>query len=231
MKRCIYVIAAGSVVLSGCTGGANIAISPSLAASTERLSLRGMGGGERGAFQLGSSEGRFTRNARQDVHGRGLTVRNYGGATFKAGGPEFGGQLEAMCDFEEEEHNVGAVTVAGLRFAYRCAFRRSGVLSGGLVLEEVPTNPGKILSGRTRAGEVHLNGKVLNIRPIHRLEGSRLAGGTPVGYAFDIEGKEVGAVDLNGLNKSVYAPPPGQLREAVVAASLALSVLWDPVEF
>jgi hypothetical protein len=37
-------------------------------------------------------------------------------------------------------------------------------------------------------------------------------------------------VDLNGGTKTIFAPRAGPEREAVLAASLALSILWDPDE-
>ena len=52
----------------------------------------------------------------------------------------------------------------------------------------------------------------------------------PLGYAFEANGRQVGAVDLNGTKKTIYAPPSGPERELVIAASLALSILWDPGE-
>jgi hypothetical protein len=41
-----------------------------------------------------------------------------------------------------------------------------------------------------------------------------------------MHGREIGALDLNGLNKTIFAPRLGPEREAVLAASLALSILW-----
>ena len=50
----------------------------------------------------------------------------------------------------------------------------------------------------------------------------------PLGYRFVESGREVGAADLNGVTKTVFAPRAGGTREAVFAGSLALSILWDP---
>ena len=59
--------------------------------------------------------------------------------------------------------------------------------------------------------------------------GGGLPTGMPLGYAFDVGGRQIGAVDLNGTNKTIYAPSrPGPERDAVLMASLALSVFWDP---
>jgi hypothetical protein len=71
----------------------------------------------------------------------------------------------------------------------------------------------------------------VGIRPIHHAASGGLPTGMPLGYAFEIAGRQVGAVDLNGTGKTIYAPrQPGPERDAVLMASLALSVFWDPGE-
>ncbi len=60
------------------------------------------------------------------------------------------------------------------------------------------------------------------------MAGDRVPAGTPLGYAFHLDGRQIGAVDLNGTDKTIYAPRAGPEREAVLAAGLALSIFWDP---
>ena len=85
------------------------------------------------------------------------------------------------------------------------------------------------MAGRTRAGELRLGQLTVAIRPIHQAQGGGLPTDMPLGYAFDVGGRQIGAVDLNGTNKTIYAPrQPGSERDAVLMASLALSVFWDP---
>jgi hypothetical protein len=198
-----------------------------VAATTERLEVTGMGAGESGRFRLGGAEGRFTRSAMTErLHG-GPVGRRYGGGRFDLRGSELGGQLAGRCSYNEEELDFGSIQLPAAPFAYRCGFsREGGQIAGALILEEVPSRPGKLLSGRTLAGEMHMGGTVLEIVPIHDIEGGRLPTGTPLGYSFAVDGREIGAVDLNGLNKTIFAPQLGPEREAVLAASLALSVLW-----
>ncbi|HZG46496.1 MAG TPA: hypothetical protein VEZ41_09565, partial [Allosphingosinicella sp.] len=103
-------------------------------------------------------------------------------------------------------------------------------IRGGLLLKEVPTSR-SILAGRTRAGELEIGDLTLQVRAIHDMEGGSVPTGTPLGYAFHLGGRQIGAVDLNGDNKTIFAPAaPGPAREAVLLASLALSVFWDPGE-
>lgn len=220
-----------AISLPGCIRDAEIAMPYQLAAVSQRLELTGMGGGERGSFRLGASSGKFTRSSYQHTSYDGFLVRNSGGGTFAAAGAEFGGELSGQCKFDEEERNAGIVVVPALRFAYRCRFQRDGQpIRAGLILEEVPRSPGKLLSGRTRAGELHIDDKVVGIRAIHDMKGGRMPTGTPLGYMFEVDGRQIGAVDLNGGDKTIFAPQSGPEREVVLAASLALSILWDPME-
>lgn len=224
-----FVLAA--VLLAACVRDARIAVPSDLAAVSERIELTGMGNGERGSFRLGASEGRFTRSSLQEGYDGGFLKRDFGGGSFEVAGPEVGGTLSGRCEHERTERNVGALVVPDQRFAYRCGFERDGrPIEAGLILEAVPSRPDKLLSGITRAGEIHLGGHVLGIRPIHEMEGGRLPTGMPLGYAFDLDGRSVGAVDLNGADKTIYVPPSEPARETVIAASIALSILWDPGE-
>jgi hypothetical protein len=66
------------------------------------------------------------------------------------------------------------------------------------------------------------------VHSIHRDGGGGLPSPNALGYSFSVDGREIGAVDLNGLNKTLYVPSTGPDREAVIAASVALSTFWDP---
>ena len=215
--------------LTGCTE-AHIAMPSDVAANTERLELTGMGGWQEGRFRLGHSEGRFSRRATQTTL-FDTFVRNAGGGTFEIIGPEVDGGLVGRCGFDEREVNLRIVVVPDGRLTYTCRFDRNGrQVDGGLFLAEVPNGSG-LLAGRTRAGELQMGQLTVGIRPVHHAQGGGLPAGMPLGYAFDIAGRQIGAVDLNGTNKTIYAPrAPGPERDAVLMASLALSVFWDPGE-
>lgn len=228
MKVKLLIMGAlAATTLTGCVREAQIAMPADLQASTERLEIAGMGYGERGDFTLGASHGQFTRLSLQT--GDGFVVDNVGRGRFEVAGPELGGRVSATCGFHERELDMGAVVATRDRLAYGCNFERDRVpLPGGLLLAEVPTS-GSVLAGRTRAGELQIGDLRIGIRAIHDMEGGRLPSGTPLGYAFDIGGRQIGAVDLNGGDKTIYAPrAAGPEREAVLMASLALSIFWDP---
>lgn len=223
-------VALCAALVSACVPDAQIAIPGELRTQTDRIELTGMGGWERGNFRLGAAPGSFTRHARQ-TRNDGFHVQNIGGGSFDVAGTETGVRLSGRCGFHEEEFAAGMVTAPGLRLAYGCEFARAGdKLPGGLLLKEVPTSD-SILAGRTQSGELDLGGLKLGIRAIHDMEGGRARSGTALGYAFDVGGRRIGAVDINGPNKTVYAPrAPGPEREAVLLASLALSIFWNPDE-
>ena len=224
-------LALAAALSSGCVREARIALPSDVQARTERIELTGMGGWERGEFRLGaSSSGTFTRRSLQ-TRLADFYVQNIGGGSFDVAGPELGARLSGRCGFHEEEFDTGVVVAPGARLAYGCEFARDRVpLRGGLLLKEVPTSR-SLLAGRTRAGELQVGELTLGVRAIHQLEGGSLPSGSPLGYAFHLDGRQIGAVDLNGPNKTIYAPAtPGPEREAVLLASLALSVFWDPGE-
>ena len=222
-------VALFATALSGCTA-AQIAVPSDVAASTERLELDGIGGWQDGRFKLGASQGRFSRRA-LETRAFDTFVHKAGSGRFEVTGPELGGTASGDCRFSEREIDLDVAVVPDGRLAYRCLFHRNGrQVDGGLFLAEVPNGSG-LLAGRTRAGELRIGPLSVDVRPIHHLAGGKVPAGTPLGYAFDVGGRQVGAVDLNGTTKTIYAPrQPGPVRDAVLVASLALSVFWDPGE-
>lgn len=225
--KLLMVAALATTVLTGCVREARIAMPADLPARTERLEINGMGYGEHGDFTLGASQGRFARLSLQT--GDGFVNDNVGRGSLAIAGPELGGRVTAICGFHEREIDMGVLVATRDRLAYGCEFERDRVpLPGGLLLAEVPASRG-LLAAPTRAGEMRIGDVRIGIRAIHDMEGGRVPSGTPLGYAFDVDGRQIGAVDLNSGDKTVYAPrTPGAEREAVLLASLALSIFWDP---
>jgi len=223
----LLAAALAATALTGCVREARIAMPSDVQARTERIELTGMGGWERGDFRLGASQGRFTRRSLEADDG--FFVDHVGTGSFEIAGSELGGHVSATCGFHEQQVDMGVVVATNARLAYGCEFERDRVrIPGGLLLAEVPASRG-LLAAPTRAGELEIGDLRIGIRAIHDMEGGGLPSGSPLGYAFDIDGRQIGAVDLNGTDKTIYAPrTPGPEREAVLMASLALSVFWDP---
>lgn len=214
--------AIAAMMLGGCIRDARIALPGELTTATETYKISGMGFGRRGDFTFAGSEGQFTRGADRLEFFDSLLIRNSGAGTFRYAG------LEGACRYREKEVNVGSVSTRTKPFAYRCLFGRNGAPAGELVIGEELGTTGAMLGKRGREGYLLFDGVHYEISSIHRFDVGGLANANALGYRFDADGRAVGAVDVNGPTKTVYAPRGGAAREAVFAGSLALSVLWDP---
>jgi hypothetical protein len=216
--------------LSGCSvREGRIATAPSLAASTERLELTQMGGGPSGSFRLGASSGSFTRSAERLGIFPPLLVRHRGGGAFRLQASSISPDLAGRCSFRQGVVTAGPIIVNSERLVFHCDFARAGrPIDASLVLFDPAPAHGTLHGRNERAGTLLFEGRELAVRSIHRDALGGLPSPTPLGYSFSLDGHEVGAVDLNGLNKTLFVPRAGPDREAVIAASIALSTFWDP---
>lgn len=232
MKALFLCAAAAAALLTACTiREARIAVPSDLAASSERLELRGMGGGRRGSFDLAGARGTFSRSADRLGILDPLIVRHSGGGSFEIEGASSVPPLGGRCGYREGRIDLGPISVTPRRLAFHCAFGRAGEpIAASLILED-PDAPLGSPDGRARrTGTLYFEGRRIEIRSIHRDAGGGLPLPTPLGYAFSAGGRQIGAVDLNGANKTILAPLSGPERDAVLAAAVALSIFWDPAE-
>lgn len=226
MKKVALLALLAATPLAGCME-ARIAMPAEVVEATDRLALTGIGGWQNGRFQVGASSGRFTRRASEQKIDDVL-IHEWGGATFDAAGPEFGGQASGRCRFEQGEIDAGIAVLPHRRLTYRCRFDRAGAPVGDLVIAEVPLGSG-LLAGRSRAGELRLGGTTVQVQAIHHDTAGSIMTGTPLGYRFSSGGRQIGAIDLNGGTRTIYAPrAAGPEREAVLMGSLALALFRDP---
>ena len=230
MKRIqIVTVAAAVGALQGCTA-ARISVPPQLAATTQPVELSGMGFGQRGSFTLASSSGAFTRHALSagDAHpfiADGVTSF-FGDGSFSVQGADFDGRVEGSCRYVEAEVDEGPATVTAIPFRYRCVFSRNGrPVEGRLELHATPRPVGPLVA-ETRSGRFDIEGRSFAILPMHHSPQLAIPTADPLGYRFVRDGSDVGAIDINGERKTIYAPASGPDRETVLMASLALSVLW-----
>lgn len=230
MRRMVVACSWAAVVLSGCsTHAAQIVVAPQLAASTERLELTGMGAGRNGDFQLGQSIGTFTRSADRLGIFDPLLVKHRGGGAFRLRELPGGSELAGRCSYRENVVNAGPVSVTRNRLAYYCDFARDGhPINATLVVVDPRPQLGTLHGRDERTGTLVYQGQVINLRSIHRFVGGGLPTPAALGYSFSVDGREIGAVDLNGLNKSLFVPRSGAQREAVIMGSVALATFWDP---
>lgn len=222
------ILLLGGLSAAGCVREAHIAM-PSELAAAERIELTGMNGASRGRLELAGAQGEFTRSAERLSIADSLLVRRRGGGTFRISGPGIEGELSGSCGYRESEIDAGPVHVTTARFAYACDFRRDGrPIAAELVIED-PAGAAGTLHGRTeRVGTLFFEGLEIELGSIHRDSGGGLPVPHALGYSFEAQGRPLGAVDLNGSNKTLYLPRDARRREAVIAGSLALAVLWDP---
>lgn len=230
MRQRLKIVTCGAamaLLLGGCLEHAQMRLPVGLAEVNEQIALEGIGGWERGDLRAGSAYGSFKRTAIEEDADGGYVRRYIGGGTFSIEGPEIEGELSADCSYHEAEYDAGGISQPIDRFSYHCQFYRDGdPIDGALTLDEQPSRPGSFLSGRTRAGVVTLGGVTLDIRAVHEMDGGRVPTMDPIGYGFDLEGEPVAAVDINGGTKMISAPANGEHREIILAASIALSILW-----
>ena len=228
VKRVVgLAIMVGALV--GCTE-ARIAVPAQLAASAEPVQLTGMGFGQRGKFVLGASSGTFTRHSLSARAPQPFMAEDFtsffGDGSFSVAGADFAGRVEADCRFLESEADTGPATVTTIPFRYKCTFSRDGKpMDAGLILHAAPRRVGPLLA-ETRIGRLVLEGRTVGIEPIHHSPQLGIPTSEPLGYRFVRDGRDIGAIDLNGERKTIYAPRNGADREVVLMAGLALSVLW-----
>lgn len=218
-----------SASLSACAiREARIPVSAPLAESTERLELRGMGYGESGDFALAEAHGTFSRRAERSSIFGPLLVAHRGGGTFALDAAATWPELAGRCTYREGRVTLGPISVTPRRLALACEFARDGrPIDAGLVIEDPQPAHGTLHGRSEREGEIYYEGSRISVRSIHRDAGGGLPNPAPLGYVFSLDGEEIGAVDINGGNKTIFAPR-GPEREAVIAGAMALSVLWDP---
>lgn len=230
MQRLISSSLLLSVALSGCVvREARIRTSPDLAVSAERIELTGMGAGERGDFRLGGATGTFTRSAERLGIFDPLLVRHSGGGAFRLVTSQGAPELAGRCSYREGVVNAGPISVTPGKLVFQCDFARNRrPLDATFIIVDPKPALGTAHGRDERRGMLTYEGREIAVRSIHRNAAGGLPTPTALGYSFSTDGREIGAVDLNGLNKTLFVPRNGPEREAVILASIALSTFWDP---
>lgn len=197
------------------------------AAAEERL--EGIGGGRSGRVVLGAFEARFERSADRLALFDDAVARDR--ATVRLdwrGADQQPAQLS--CGAAQTTATAGVISATVKPLAVECTMRAGepgrGERTGALRLDSRAAAAGtrQEREGRWTSGDL-----ALEIRSVHRFEGSPLPQPAPVGYVVSRGGVPVGAVELNGLRPRVWRPAEGApAREDVTIALVALALLWDP---
>jgi hypothetical protein len=188
--------------------------------------IQGIGGKPSGRFALGASGGRFERSASRlslfDLlqHDRAAVQ-----VSFDSDG------TRGSCKLRGNTVNVGIVQAPVKPAGFDCDFAQAdGQPAARLELRAVGSH-GKSAGAGTRderQGRLAAGPISLEVRSIHRVQGSPLPLAAPVGYEFLDGGRAVAALELTGPTPRLWRPAYGPLREPVTQAALALALLWDP---
>lgn len=208
---------------------AQMRLPPSLAEFGIRMPVEGISGWTRGRFRAGEFSGTYERSEERLAF-FDTFIRNSGHSDFQIEGPAISSTIEAECRMRERVLDFGIAEFTPKRMAYRCQFTADGyAMRARFELQEVRSGIGGALNRRARRGEIALGGEILQIRSVHRLEGSPLEMATPIGYLFEQRGRDVGALELNGAPVIVLADDidEGVVRTMTIAA-MALAIFWDP---
>jgi hypothetical protein len=195
---------------------------PEALAGAPMVPLTGLKAGRSGTFDLAGATGRFDRGADRLSLFSALTSDRVSASYTLA--PDQPGRVAASCKARQVEGRVGLIAGPLRPYGVRCSYE--GAFAGDLVLDEQRAAAGARLE---RVGRLQAGGATLEIRSVHRVQGSPLPLEAPIGYVFLSGGQPVGAVELNGTTPRVWrtgAPEP--VQTAMTHAALTLALIWDP---
>ena len=229
----LALAATAALVAAGCASiqPARMAMPPSLAAA-ESMPITGIGGGQTGRFAVGDSTGSFSRSATRLAFFDALFEHRDGHTSFSLSDGAAAGLLTAECRMSERTVTLGIASFEAHPMAYGCTFRRDNrTIPARFELQARRAGLGGMLMQQERRGEMTFDGITLSIRSVHDLQGSALSMATPIGYVFERDGADIGAVEINGEPMIAFRPGTDEItRRAIIAAALALSLFWDPAE-
>lgn len=208
-----------TLALAGCASlpAARMAL-PSELAAIEPVSVRGLGAGREGEWRVGEARGRFERSADR-ISWFDLAQTDRVGASFTVPGPA-GAPASVRCRGRQATLTWRIVDAPVQPYGVSCRWDGGAELS--LAAATHPTRDERV--GRYRDGAV-----TLELRSVHRVQGSSLPLEAPIGYLMLEGGRPVAAVELNGTTPRLWRPAAtSPLHRPATEAALALALLWDP---
>lgn len=198
-----------------------------LAEASIRTEIVGLGGRDRGRITAGAYQGRFARSL--DRWSFLEAVAREGRSDFTLAGPEISSTIEARFEMREHALDLGIAEVTVRPLAYRCGFTAEGrTIPARFELQEV-VGGGSAITRYERRGQIALGGETVQFRSVHHLAGTPMPSLTPVGYIFERQGREIGALDLTGRPALVLGPATDAgVARTVTVAAVALAIFWDP---
>ncbi len=211
--------AAAALALTGCAAlpPARMALPEGLAA-LQPVDVAGLGGGRSGEFSVGPQRRRFERGADQARwFDRLETDKTDSRYTLALAG---GGSAEVGCKARQARVVAGVLDVPVRPYGVTCLWR------AGAELTLAATRHATL---QERIGSWRGGGTTLELRSVHRVQGSALSLAAPIGYLLLAGGRPVGAVEHNGSVPRLWRPDAASpLHGPVTEAALALALLWDP---
>jgi len=224
--KCLAFLLAPALLLAGCAP-AQMRLPQSLATASERIPFDHMGGWTRGHFVAGEYRGSYERGL--DRAELGILKLTDGFTKFAVEGPGISSTIEGQCGVRQRSLLLSALEITPQPMAFGCDFTAEGLpIPARFELQESRRSAADA-TRNARRGEIGLAGQVISVRSVHHIEGSALPVMTPIGYVFEQDGRQIGALELNG--KPVLILPPGtdlDRRRAMMVASVALATFWDP---
>jgi hypothetical protein len=221
MRVKVAAAIAGFLAMTACVQEARMRLPMAPAAELEEVALVGIGFRTAGSFTVAGAEGDYSRGGER-VDAFEVTSAA-GGTGFSLRGGPVREDLSGFCQFNQKDVRLGR----GLTATVEPLFFHCGIDRSGAPIGDIEINAGG-LSGSERRGTMMFDGRLLEIRSVHKVQGSPLPTDLPIGYVFLENGREVGGVDVNGGTKRLYLPRDPELREAALAASVALAVFQEP---
>ena len=211
--------AAAALALTGCAAlpPAQMALPEGLAA-LQPVDVVGLGGGRSGEFSVGAQRGRFERGADQARWFDRLETDKADSRYTLARAS--GGSAEVSCKARQARVVAGVLDVPVRPYGVACLWR------DGAELTLAATRHATL---EERVGSWRGGATTLELRSVHRVQGSPLPLEAPIGYLLLGGGRPVGAVELNGSVPRLWRPDAASpLHGPVTEAALALALLWDP---
>jgi hypothetical protein len=192
------------------------------ATATEQLPLQGLGGKAQGTLQVGNASGRYERSNGQLALLDALVSFNRGSARYTLQAP--GTQAdEAECQARQTDAQRGILALPVRPWAVNCVWKSGARLA---LHAEVLAAGG---TQDARQGRYEAAGVTLELRSVHRLQGTKLPLAQAAGYTLLHQGVVVGALELTDSTPRLWRPRAGQPHhDAVTQAALALALVWDP---
>lgn len=208
---------------------AQMRLPPALAGQSAPIPVEGIGGGRQGRFYAAEWQGTFERSQERLTFFDAFVNRR-GHSQFLIEGPGISWTIEAKCRMRERMLDFEIAEFTPQPMSYRCDFTAADeVIPARFELQEVRSGLAGALSRRERRGEIALGGETVQIRSVHKLDGTPIEMATPIGYVFEQNGHPVGAVEINGTPRLFIADRTDEgLSRTIAVGAIALAIFWDP---